>query len=133
VGGALARNDSENMRTTGSAAVGAFFGAALGRRRAWLVVLGSGSAGYFVGTALGKYDLSLEKIGLPYYLAPDVVAMAGFGIIGAIVGAVLGAERREAVSARRSAPESKSGVPVRHDPTAPDGKVDGKTVRRLAN
>jgi serine/threonine protein kinase len=133
VGGALARNDSENMRAAGSAAVGAFFGAALGRRRAWLVVLGCGIAGYFVGTALGKYNLSLEIIGLPYYLAPDVIAMAGFGIVGAIVGAVLGAERREAASVRRSEPEPKSGAPARHEPLAQDGMAGGKTVRRLAN
>jgi serine/threonine protein kinase len=133
VGGALAQNESANVRTAGSAAVGAFFGAALGRRRAWLVVLGCGITGYFVGTALGKHSLSLDPIGLPYYLAPDAIAMVGFGIVGAIVGAVLGAERREASSARRIEPEVKSGVPPRPQPVAEDGMAGGKTVRRLAN
>jgi len=133
VGGALASNESANVRAVGSAAVGAFFGAALGRRRAWLVVLGCGITGYFVGTALGKYSLSLDRIGLPYYLAPDTMAMVGFGIVGAIVGAVLGAERREAGSARRPEPEAKSGVAARQQPVAEDGMAGGKTVRRLAN
>jgi hypothetical protein len=134
VGGALARNDSENLRTAGSAVVGAFIGAALGRRRAWLVVLGCGIAGYFIGTAIGKHELRLQISGQSYTLSPDDTAMIGFGVVCAIVGAVLAVERREAAAIRRgSEPETKSGTPARKEPAGEDGMAGGKTVRRLVN
>lgn len=135
VGGALARDDADPLlRTYGCAAVGAFVGAALGRRRAWLVILGGGIVGYFVGSVVGKHGLSLQQFDLNLTLSPDDTAMLGFAIVGAIVGAVLGAERREAGSARRSEAEGKSGVSAKSAALAAnDLQTDGKTVRRLAN
>ncbi|MBY0527564.1 MAG: serine/threonine protein kinase [Gemmataceae bacterium] len=134
VGGALAVADTPQVRAIGSTVVGAFAGAALGRRRVWLVILGFGIVGYFVGTVVGRQGISLHEIGIDFSLDATNTAMVGFGIIGSIVGAVLGAERRETANARRLEAEAKSGIAAGSNVRpADDGVGSGKTVRRLAN
>lgn len=134
IGGALAVNTSEQVRLVGGVLAGAFVGAALGRRRAGLVIFGCALAGYFVGGEVGKHSLSFDLFGNAFRLGSSNVAMLGFGIVGAIVGAVLGAERREANAAKRAETEAKPSKPPsgKKDPSLmpPDGQV-GPTVRRV--
>ncbi len=129
LGGALALNGNEFIRMVGGTIVGVFVGAALGRRRVWLAILGCGLVGYFAGPEIGRYDLSLESIGIDLRLEGTTVALLGFAAIGAVVGAVLGAERREVGGKRTPEVESKS-TPSLTPPAASDAITSGKTVRR---
>jgi hypothetical protein len=134
-GGALAVNESPEVRVAGSMVVGAFVGAALGRRRVGLVILGCTLAGYFTGTVVGQYPLSVHGPGLLIELSAKDAAMLGFGVVGAIVGAVLGAERREPAPVK-SPPvevEVKSPSTPRREPLGEDALGGGKTVRRVAH
>jgi len=131
VGAALAINGSDQIRTVGATCVGVFVGAALGRRRAWLAIIGCGLVGYFAGSEMGRRGLSLTSIGIDLVLDGVTVAVLGFGIVGAVVGAVLGAEGRDpAAVRRRGEPETKPLPPVA--PPEKDGVASGKTVRRVA-
>ena len=118
IGAALANHDNEQVRLAGSVIVGAFAGAALGGRRAWLVILGGAITGYFAGTEIGKRMLVVPEANLD--LSAEQVAIAGFAVVGAIVGAVLGVERRNGVA-------KKPDTEIR---PAHDVDDDGKTVRR---
>jgi hypothetical protein len=133
IGGALAVYGSDQLRVVGSTAFGAFVGAALGRRRVWLVILGCGLAGYLVGGEIGKHDLLLDDYGIPFHLDGVRVALIGFAIIGAIVGAVLGAERRESGTPRRPTPEPEAKALVSSSsPSGREAPPSDKTVRRVA-
>jgi hypothetical protein len=105
----------------------------VGRRRVWLIILGGAMAGYFIGGQVGKHDLSLYEYGLQLQLDRYQVALLGFGVIGAIVGAVLGAERRESAALRRPSaePDVKSPVTSSSSP-AKEAVPSEKTVRRIA-
>jgi hypothetical protein len=129
IGGSLALNVSDQVRTVGSTLVGAFAGAALGRRRAWLVVIGCAMTGYFVGAEIGKHSLSLAAVGIPVDLDGQQVALIGFAIIGAVVGSVLGADRREP-SALKKAPEPEAKPAVNSTAPAKEIVPAEKTVRR---
>jgi hypothetical protein len=134
VGGALAVNDSPEVRVGGSVIVGAFVGAALGRRRTFLVILGCAIAGYFAGTVVGRYEMVVRAFGQVLELSAKDAAMVGFGIIGAIVGAVLGAERREPAASKSppSEVEIKSAATPRREAPSDEASGGGKTVRRMA-
>jgi hypothetical protein len=112
VGSALAGSLSETERLIGGVVVGAFVGAALGGPRNWLIVLGCLIGGYFVGSEVGKHSLQINEFGLALRLEPMDLARLGFGIVGAIVGAVLaarvGGRRREAGG--RWASDAKSAI-----------------------
>jgi hypothetical protein len=132
VGGALALTPAAEFRLAGSIAFSAFVGAALARRRPWLVVLGCAMAGYFVGGEVGRHAMALPTTELVF--PADVVAVIGFGVVGAVVGAALGAERREPREAKgRATADSPSGkLPANASPAAVTSEVlsSSKTVRR---
>jgi tRNA A-37 threonylcarbamoyl transferase component Bud32 len=134
VGGALGKTEPANMRLLGSVVVGAFVGAALGGRRNWLIVIGCALAGYFVGQEIGVRGLSLDSLGWEMQLPPDTVAVAGFAIVGAIVGAVLGSERRHNHHSARAAAsnaDTQTGSGVKAA-LSEDDIAASKTVRRLS-
>lgn len=114
VGGGLAINQSLAVRVIGGVVTGAFFGGSLGGRRSALIIFGCALAGYFVGNEVGKRPLSLKEYGLSLQLEPDEVAMLGFGIVGAVSGAVLGAraggERRDTLAPRRLGRDGRTGL-----------------------
>src|SRR5262249_26066809 len=105
VGGALAHAPTDMVRLAGSSLVGLVGGAGLGGRRAWLIMLGCGLAGYLIGGEIGKRGISIE--GLELQLSADKVAVIGFSIVGAVVGAVLGADRRDSGAVKKEEPEVK--------------------------
>lgn len=134
IGGSLAKAEPANTRLVGSVIVGAFVGAALGGRRNWLIVVGCALAGYFVGHEVGVRGLSLTALGLEVQLQEDSVAVAGFAIVGAIVGAVLGAERRHANHVSKPAmtnPKTPTGAGL-NATVSGDDIAGSKTVRRLS-
>src|SRR5262249_12454856 len=82
VGHVLARPEAPPMeRLGGSVVMGAFVGAALGRGRTWLIVLGCALVGYFVGMQLSFPEISFEAVGLPA-LPMGTAAALGFAIVG---------------------------------------------------
>lgn len=126
IGAALANHEDERVRLAGSVVVGAFAGAALGGRRTWLAILGGAITGFFAGSEIGKRMLVLPEIDRT--LAPEEVAILGFAVVGAIVGAVLGVDRRNGAG-------KKSDTQVRPMMVSENNLVDeevssGKTVRR---
>jgi hypothetical protein len=133
IGGALAVYTSDQTRTVGTTLFGAFVGAALGRRRVWLVILGCALAGYLIGSQVGKHELTLDDYGIPLHLDGIQLALFGFAIIGTIVGAVLGAERRESGAPRRAAPEPEvKPAASAVSSSAKEAPPSDKTVRRVA-
>jgi hypothetical protein len=126
IGAALANQDDERVRLGGSVLVGAFAGVALGGRRAWLVILGGAITGYFAGSEIGKRGLQLAEP--PLDLTPEMVAMLGFAVIGAIVGAVLGVERRNGSAKKTDTQIETLDISEKGEEVA----SAGQTVRRVA-
>jgi MFS family permease len=126
IGGALANHDDERVRLVGSVAVGAFAGAALGGRRAWLVILGGALTGYFAGSEIGKRSLDVPELGRT--LSPEELAIVGFAVIGAIVGAVLGVERRNGSAGKKG--ETQIQPLLITENHLDEEAASGRTVRR---
>lgn len=133
VGGALASaNTAEEVRRIGTVAIGAFVGAAFGGRRAWLLVLGLALVGYFIGGEVGRQGLHVQAEGLAIHWDAHTLAFIGFGVIGALVGIVLGADRREVpLPPVVLAGETKTAA-SRSLPSTSEDLAAGKTVRRLS-
>jgi serine/threonine-protein kinase len=123
VGLGLATHDRTEVRIIGGILVGACVGAALGGRRSWVLILGCAVAGFFVGGTIHQHGLSLSRYGVEYEIQRTDLALVGFGIVGLIVGAVVGAR----LAGPRAAPVSSR---TDRTPAAINDIGSNETVRR---